>query len=96
MFDGDDEVPASTSALAPPFPDDATELVGVYHGDDAIVVEPDLLGTHLGPLSDHAPPTGRRLRARMAGLSVPDGRRPDQLRAGYFDPGIILGQLGLG
>jgi len=96
VFDGEDEVREYFRRSRTPFPDQRNELVALHQGDDAIVVELDLLGTHLGPLGDHAP-TGRTFRARMAAVFTfaPGGDRITCERV-YFDPGAILRQLGLG
>jgi hypothetical protein len=81
VFDGEDEVREYFRRSRTPFPDQRNELVALHHGEDAIVVELDLLGTHLGPLGDHEP-TGRTFRA-WPRLHVPAGRGPDQLRRVY-------------
>jgi rhodanese-related sulfurtransferase len=96
VFDGEAEVREYFRRSRTPFPDQRNELVALHHGDDAIVVELDLLGTHLGPLGDHAP-TGRTFRARMAAVFAfaPAEDRISCERV-YFDPDTILRQLGLG
>jgi len=96
VFDGEDEVREYFRRSRTPFPDQRNELVALHHGDDAIVVELDLLGTHLGPLGDHAP-TGRPFRARMAAVfTFPPAEDRISCERVYFDPGTILRQLGLG
>jgi hypothetical protein len=61
--------------------------------DDAVIVEFDVLGTHLGPLRA-LPPTGRAFRCRMSAHFVFDA---DQLvcERVYFDQLSIMRQLGL-
>ena len=96
MFDGEDEVREYFRRSRTPFPDQRNELVALHHGDDAIVVELDLLGTHLGPLGDHRP-TGRTFRRAWPRSSR--SRRPrtgSAASALHFDPGTILRQLGHG
>lgn len=96
VYDGEAEVREYFRRSRTPFPDQRNELVALHQGDDAIVVELDLLGTHLGPLGDH-PPTGRTFRARMAAVfTFPAGEDRISCERVYFDPGAILRQLGLG
>src|SRR3954469_24519131 len=47
------------------FPDQRNELKALYHADDGVIVEFDLLGTHDGPLGD-LEPTGKAFTCRMA------------------------------
>jgi hypothetical protein len=54
------------------FPDQCNELVALHHAHDAVIVEFDVLGTHLGPLRA-LPPTGRAFRCRMSAHFVFDG-----------------------
>ena len=63
------------------------------HADDAVIVEFDLLGTHLGPLRA-LPPTGRAFRCRMSAHFVFEGERLVCERV-YFDQLSIMRQLGL-
>ena len=58
-----------------------------------MVVEFQLLGTHLGPLRA-LPPTGRAFRCRMTAFFIFDGERLVGERV-YFDQATILRQLGL-
>ena len=96
VFDGEDEVREYFRRSRTPFPDQRNELVALHHGDDAIVVELDLLGTHLGPLGGHEP-TGRTFRARMAAVfTFPPAEDRISCERVYSDPGTILRQLGLG
>jgi hypothetical protein len=53
---------------------DTTIATFRHHADDAVIVEFDLLGTHLGPLRA-LPPTGRAFRCRMSAHFVFDGWR---------------------
>ena len=75
------------------FPDQRNELIALRHIDDGVVVEFDLLGTHLGPLRA-LPPTGRNFRCRMTSFFIFDGERSACERV-YFDRATILRQLGL-
>ena len=75
------------------FPDQRNELVALHHADDAVIVEFDLLGTHLGPLRA-LPPTGRAFSGRMTAFFVFDGDRIVCERV-YFDQLRIMRQLGV-
>lgn len=96
VFDGEDEVRRYFELSRTPFPDQRNELVSLRHADDAVVVELDLLGTHLGPLRG-IEPTGRSFRSRMAALFIfEDGGDGIVCERVYFDAGDVLRQLGLG
>ena len=58
VFDGEEEVRAYFAESRTAFPDQRNELVALRHADDAVIVEFDVLGTHLGQLRA-LPPTGR-------------------------------------
>jgi len=93
VFDGPDEVRRYYASSRGAFPDQRNEVHALHHGDDAVVVEFDLLGTHLGPFAGHAP-TGREFRCRMAAVFEMTGDRITCERV-YFDSASILRQLGL-
>ena len=65
VYDGEDAVRGYFAESRRAFPDQRNELVALHHADDAVIVEFDLLGTHLGPLRA-LPPTGRAFRAGAA------------------------------
>ena len=93
VFDGEAEVRRYFELSRTPFPDQRNELVSLRSTDDAVVVELDLLGTHLGPLAA-IEPTGRTFRARMCALFIfEDGGDGIVCERVYFDSGSILGQL---
>ena len=95
VFDGEDEVRGYFAASRGAFPDQRNELVSLRSTDDAVVVELDLLGTHLGELRGQAP-TGGTFRSRMAAIFVfEDGTDRITCERVYFDSGDILRQLGL-
>jgi steroid delta-isomerase-like uncharacterized protein len=95
VFDGDAEVRRYFDVSRTPFPDQRNELVSIRSTDDAVVVELDLLGTHLGPLGG-VEPTGRTFRSRMCALFVfEDGGAGIVCERVYFNPGDILHQLEL-
>jgi steroid delta-isomerase-like uncharacterized protein len=93
IYDGEDAVRGYYAESRTAFPDQRNEIVALHHADDAVVVEFELLGTHLGPLRA-LPPTGRSFRCRMTALFVFDGDRLVGERV-YFDQATILRQLGL-
>jgi predicted ester cyclase len=73
------------------FPDQRNENAVLYHADDAVIVEFDLLGTFEGELRG-IPPTGRSFRARMVALFLFEGDRITCERV-YFDQATIAQQL---
>ena len=93
VFDGEQEVRRYYAETRAAFPDQRNELTALHHTDDGVVVEFDLLGTHLGRLRS-LPPTGRAFRCRMTAFFVFDDERISCERV-YFDQATILRQLGL-
>jgi steroid delta-isomerase-like uncharacterized protein len=93
VFDGEEQVRQYYAASRAAFPDQRNEIHSLRHADDAVVVEFDLLGTHLGNFAGFDP-TGRTFRCRMAAVFEFDGDRIVCERI-YFDSGTILRQLGL-
>src|ERR1700754_3543185 len=93
VYDGEEAVRGYFAESRRAFPDQRNELVALHHADDAVIVEFDLLGTHLGPLRA-LPPTGRTFRCRMSAHFIFEG---DQLvcERVYFDQLTIMRQLGL-
>ena len=93
VYDGEAHVRRYYEETRAAFPDQRNELIALHHADDAVIVEFDLLGTHLGPLRG-VPPTGRDFRTRMTAFFFFDGERISCERV-YFDQVSILTQLGL-
>jgi steroid delta-isomerase-like uncharacterized protein len=93
VFDGEDAVRGYYAATRAAFPDQRNEVRSLRHGDDAVIVEFDLLGTHNGPLRG-LPATGRAFRCPMVALFVFEGDRIVCERV-YFDSATILRQLGI-
>jgi steroid delta-isomerase-like uncharacterized protein len=93
VYDGEAEVRRYFAETRAAFPDQRNELISLRHAEDAVVVEFDLLGTHLGPLRS-LPPTGRAFRCRMTAFFIFEGERIVCERV-YFDQATILRQLGL-
>jgi steroid delta-isomerase-like uncharacterized protein len=93
VYDGESEVRRYFAETRTAFPDQRNELIALHHADDAVIVEFDLLGTHLGPLRG-IPATGRSFRTRMTAFFIFAGERIACERV-YFDQLSILRQLGL-
>ena len=93
IYDGEADVRRYYEETRTAFPDQRNELVALYNTDDGVIVEFDLLGTHLGPLRS-LPATGRSFRTRMTALFLFDGDRIVCERV-YFDQLSILRQLGI-
>jgi steroid delta-isomerase-like uncharacterized protein len=93
VYDGESEVRRYFAETRAAFPDQRNELIALHHADDAVIVEFDLLGTHLGPLRG-IPATGRSFRTRMTAFFIFAGERIACERV-YFDQLSILRQLGL-
>ena len=93
VYDGEEAVRGYFAESRTAFPDQRNELVALHHADEAVIVEFDLLGTHLGPLRA-LPPTGRAFRCRMCAHFVFEG---DELvcERVYFDQLTVMRQLGL-
>jgi steroid delta-isomerase-like uncharacterized protein len=93
VFDGEEQVRQYYATSRGAFPDQRNEIHTLRHADDAVVVEFDLLGTHLGNFVGFEA-TGRTFRCRMAAIFEFDRDRIVCERI-YFDASTILGQLGL-
>jgi steroid delta-isomerase-like uncharacterized protein len=93
VYEGEDAVRGYYAESRRAFPDQRNELVALHHADDAVIVEFELLGTHLGPLRA-LPPTGRAFRSRMSAHFLFEGDRLVCERV-YFDQLSIMRQLGL-
>ena len=93
VHDGEAEVRAYFAESRRAFPDQRNTVVALHHADDAVIVEFELLGTHLGPLRA-LPPTGRAFRCRVSANFVFEGEELVCERV-YFDQLTIMRQLGL-
>jgi steroid delta-isomerase-like uncharacterized protein len=93
VFDGADEVMGYYRTSRAAFPDQRNEIHTLRHADDAVIVEFDLLGTHLGEFLGVAP-TGREFRVRMIAVFEFDDDRITCERI-YFDAGTLLRQLAI-
>jgi steroid delta-isomerase-like uncharacterized protein len=93
VYDGEADVRRYFAETRTAFPDQRNELIALHHAEDGVIVEFDLLGTHLGPLRS-LPPTGRSFRARVCALFIFEGEGIVCERV-YFDQLTILRQLGI-
>lgn len=93
VYDGEGEVARYYEESRTAFPDQRNELVALHHSDDAVIVEFDLLGTHLGPFRG-LPPTGRAFKCRMTAFFLFEEDRLVGERV-YFDSATIQRQLGI-
>jgi steroid delta-isomerase-like uncharacterized protein len=95
VYDGDAAVRGYFDETRTAFPDQRNRLVAMHHGDDAVVVEFVLEGTHAGPLRG-MPATGRAFACAMiAVFTFPPGGDHITCERVYFDASTILRQLGL-
>ena len=93
VYDGEEAVRGYFAETRRAFPDQRNELIALHHADDQVIVEVDVLGTHLGPLRA-LPPTGRAFRCRTSAHFVFEGDRLVCERV-YFDQLTVMRQLGL-
>ncbi len=93
VFDGEAEVDGYFEETRTAFPDQRNEMIALHHSDDAVIVEANLYGTHLGPYRG-LPPTGRAFEMRFCALFLFDEDRLICERV-YFDAGTVLRQLGI-
>jgi steroid delta-isomerase-like uncharacterized protein len=95
VFDGEAEVMAYFDESRTAFPDQRNRLIALHHADDAIIVEFELMGTHLGPFRG-LPPTGRAFTNRtLAIFAFAEGNDRIVCERVYFDSAAILRQLGI-
>src|SRR6478752_7727194 len=88
VIDGSADVARYYQETRAAFPDQRNELIALHHADDAVIIEFDLLGTHLGPLRG-LPPTGREFRCRVTAFFIFEGDRIVCERV-YFDQLTIM------
>jgi len=91
VYDGAEEVRNYYASSRAVFPDQRNEVRAVHDAGDAVVVEFDLLGTHLGSLSGEEP-SGRSFRCPMIAVFEfeDDGIACERV---YFDAETIYRQL---
>jgi limonene-1,2-epoxide hydrolase len=97
VFDGEQAVRAYFAASRTPFPDQGNEIIAIAAGDNTVLVEFWLTGTHLGPLrigERTVAPTGRKFRVRMvATFEFAPGSDKIVCERPYFDQGAVLRAL---
>jgi steroid delta-isomerase-like uncharacterized protein len=93
VYDGAQEVSRYFTETRTAFPDQRNELIAMYQADDAVIVEFDLLGTHLGSFRG-LPATGRAFTCRTLAVFIFEADRITCERV-YFDAATILRQLGI-
>ncbi|MDX8052499.1 ester cyclase [Lentzea sp. BCCO 10_0798] len=93
VFEGVDAVRGYWQRTRAAFPDQRNKIIDVHHADDAVIVEFELQGTHLGSLIGEEV-TGRSFKVRMAGFFLFD---KDVLVCEriYGDTATVMGQLGM-
>jgi predicted ester cyclase len=91
VYDGADEVRHYYHVTRSYFPDLRFDVIHLHHGDDAVVAEAWMSGTHLGSGPDFEA-TGRRFRCRTAMIFAFTGDRLAGVRV-YYDTGTIARQL---
>jgi steroid delta-isomerase-like uncharacterized protein len=93
VYDGAEAVSEYYRTSRAAFPDQRNENVVLYHADDGVIVEFDLLGTHEGELRGIAP-TGKSFRCRMAAFFLFEpGTDRIAIERVYFDQATIAAQL---
>jgi predicted ester cyclase len=91
VYDGVEEVRRYWQMTRRYFPDLRFEVIKVHHGEDAVVCEMWMSGTHTGSGPDFEA-TGRHFRCRSAIIFSFVGERLVGARA-YYDTGTIARQL---
>lgn len=91
VYDGADEVRHYYAVTRGYFPDLRFDVIAVHHGDDALVCELWMTGTHLGSGRDFEA-TGRSFRCRTAIIFSFKGEQLIGARV-YYDTGTIARQL---
>ena len=93
VFDGVDAVRGYWQRTRAAFPDQRNKVIDVHHADDAVILEFELEGTHLGSLIGEEV-TGRSFKVRMVGFFLFD---KDVLvcQRVYGDTATVMVQLGM-
>jgi predicted ester cyclase len=92
IADGSEAVEEFLDRLLGAFPDLWLQRLGLYHADDAVIVECKFGGTHRGSLGEIAP-TGKAMEVQSVLIFVFNGDRLICEKV-YFDRATILRQLG--
>ena len=94
VYDGPEEVERYYEETRRAFPDQRNELLALHHGEDAVLVEAVVRGTHKGPLRN-LPPTGREFELPILAVFVFEGEDKLVCERVYFDQLTVLRQLGI-
>ena len=94
VIDGAEAVAAYYRETREAFPDQRNEVLALHHSDDAVLMEFELAGTHLGDFRG-LPATGRSFRCRMLAVFLFEGDDRLVCERVYFDQNTILRQLGI-
>lgn len=92
VHDGDSAVRGYYHDTRTAFPDQRHEMIALRHGDDAVIVEFYVLGTHLGPFGP-IPPTGGTFKVRSTAYFVFEEDDVLVTERIYFDQLTLLRQL---
>ncbi len=95
IFDGEEEVRGYFEKSRAPFPDQRNELINLIHGENEIIVELWLMGTHTGNLTlptGELPPTGKAFKLRICAIFEFDDEKITCERV-YFDQTSLAAQL---
>jgi steroid delta-isomerase-like uncharacterized protein len=93
VIDGPEAVAAYYQETRAAFPDQRNRVLALHHGEDSVVMELELTGTHQGSFRG-LPATGRSFSCRMAAIFDFEEDRLVSERV-YFDQATILRQLGI-
>jgi steroid delta-isomerase-like uncharacterized protein len=93
VLEGVDAVRGYWQRTRAAFPDQRNKVIDVHHADDAVILEFELQGTHLGSLIGEEV-TGRSFKVRMVGFFIFD---KDVLVCEriYGDTATVMSQLGM-
>jgi steroid delta-isomerase-like uncharacterized protein len=93
VLEGVDAVRGYWQRTRAAFPDQRNKVIDVHHADDAVILEFELQGTHLGSLIGEEV-TGRSFKVRMVGFFLFD---KDVLVCEriYGDTATVMSQLGM-
>lgn len=93
VYDGRHAVLGYYAQTRGAFPDQRNRITSLRHADDAVIVEFELTGTHLGNYRG-LPPTGKSFVCPMVAFFVFEEDRLVNERV-YFDASTLLRQLGI-
>ncbi|HSM53720.1 MAG TPA: nuclear transport factor 2 family protein [Erythrobacter sp.] len=99
VFDGEEAVRGYFAGSRSVFPDQGNEIIEIAHAGNTVLVEFWLTGTHVGEIrvgDSVIPPTGRKLKARMAAtFEFAPGSDLILCERPYFDQLGMLRSIGI-